>query len=161
MLHLADGVLPEDAAPGAELLDGELAAGDDYSLWLSAQRRAQCQAQRQRVLKGLAAAEDDGDLDAALHHAQALLALGAHDESHHTALVREHFLRGEAAAGLAAFQYLEPGSVDPPGHPARPRHASAGVRSAKAGHHRLSRRCRRPRPSRHLEATARDGRPRR
>lgn len=120
MLHLADGVLLEDAAPGAELLAGELAAGDDYSLWLSAQRRAQCQAQRQRVLKGLAAAEDDGDLDAALHHAQALLALGAHDESHHTALMREHFLRGEAA-GLADFQYPEPGSVDPPGHPARPR----------------------------------------
>ena len=105
-LHLAAGVVLEDATPGAELLAGEPAGSDDFGLWLATQRRAQGQAQRQQLLQSLAAAEESSELDTALHHAQALLALDAQDESHHAAVMRVYFLRGEAAAGLAVFKAL-------------------------------------------------------
>ncbi len=108
-LHLAAGVVLEEAAPGAELLSGEPEQGDDFGQWLAVQRRAQGQARRRQLLQGLAAAEQAGDLDTALQHAQALLALDAQDESHHAAVMQVHFLRGEATAGLAVFNALGQG----------------------------------------------------
>lgn len=109
-LRLAEPVLLEPAPVGAELLAGEPAGPDAFGLWLRAQRRALVQAQQQPLRQALAAAEAAADLDAALQHAQALLALGAGDADagfHHTTLMRLHFLRGEAAAGLAVYKQLE------------------------------------------------------
>ncbi len=116
-LTLAAGVLLA-AAGDAALLAGEAVGGDDFGLWLQQQRRRQ-QAERNAPLRqALAVAEQAGDLDAALAHARALLA-GSHghnasdlhddsdtDEADHAALMRLHYLRGEAAAGLAVYQRL-------------------------------------------------------
>ena len=105
-LHLASGVVLESADPGAELLATEPAGHDAWGLWLSAMRHHQGRAQRQPLLEAMAAAEASGELDAAFQHAQALLALGPHEEAPHTALMRVHFLRGESAAGLDVYAAL-------------------------------------------------------
>jgi hypothetical protein len=93
-----------ERAAQAELLAGELPLDDDFRLWLERQRRADQQAQREPVAAALAHAEQAGDLDAALAHARQLLTLDPSEEDHHLALMRVHYLRGEAATGLAAYQ---------------------------------------------------------
>ena len=106
-LQLAPGVvLNTQRAAQAELLAGELPLDDDFRLWLERQRRADRQVQREPVAAALAHAEQAGDLDAALAHARQLLTLDPSDEDHHLALMRVHYLRGEAATGLAAYQQL-------------------------------------------------------
>jgi len=105
-LRLADAVLLEAAAPGAELLAGEPAAGDDFGVWLDTQRRALRRAHCEPLQQSLAQAESAGDLAMALQHAQALVTLDPWEETCHAALMRVHFLRGEGAAGLAAYQVL-------------------------------------------------------
>ena len=105
-LRLADAVLLEAAAPGAELLAGEVAAGDDLGVWLNSQRRALRQAHREPLQQSLAQAEAAGELALALQHAQALVTLDPREEACHAALMRVHFLRGEGVAGLAAYQVL-------------------------------------------------------
>ena len=105
-LHLAAGVVLQAAEPGAELLATEPASNDAFGLWLAAMRRAQGQAQQQPLLDALAAADAAGELDSALQHAQALLALNPREEDNHIALMRVHYLRGEAAAGLAVYETL-------------------------------------------------------
>lgn len=105
-LRLAAGVQLHSAAPGAELLAGQAAGSDDFGHWLAAQRQGQAQAQRQPLLQALAAAEAEGDLDHGLRLAQDLLSLDPQDETSHAALMRLHYLRGEPAAGLAAYQRL-------------------------------------------------------
>ncbi len=107
LLRLADAVVLEPPTPGAELLSGEAADHDAFGLWLHNQRRVLAQAQQQPLRQALAAAEAASDWDTALQHAQALLALDAQDEAHHTTLMRLHFLRGEATAGLAAYRGLQ------------------------------------------------------
>ena len=106
-LQLAEGVA-RVAPPGpqAELLAGEAPIDEDFRLWLEKQRRAAHQARLDPLTEALAQAEQAGDLEAALGHAQALLALEPHEERHHVALMRVHYLRGETAAGLLAFQRL-------------------------------------------------------
>jgi len=107
LLRLADAVLLEPATPGAELLAGEAADHDAFGLWLHRRRQALVQTQQQPLRQALAAAEAVADWDTALQQAVALLALDAQDESHHTTLMRLHFLRGESAAGLSAYQRLQ------------------------------------------------------
>lgn len=106
-LELAAGVQLLPAGPGSELLADETPADDAWGQWLTQRRSDHAQSQRQPLQQALAAAESLGDLDQALHHAQALLALDGHSEAHHAALMRLHFLRGESAAGLAVYQQLE------------------------------------------------------
>jgi DNA-binding SARP family transcriptional activator len=107
LLHLADAVRLEPATSGAELLAGEPEDHDAFGLWLRARRHTLAQAQQLPLRQALAAAEAAADLDTALQHAQALLALDAEEEAHHTTLMRLYFLRGEAAAGLAAWRRLQ------------------------------------------------------
>ena len=105
-LRLAGAVSLEAAMPGAELLAGEVAAADDFGVWLNTRRRELRQAQREPLQQSLALAESAGDLDLALQQAQALVALDPQEETSHAALMRVHFLRGEGAAGLGAYQVL-------------------------------------------------------
>lgn len=113
-LALADGVLLEPAAPGALLLAEDASIdtasanpdSSDWAQWLQRQRHSHQQAQAQPLLQALAQAENDGDLDAALRHAQALHALAPQDEGPHQALMRVHYLRGEAAAGIRVYSAL-------------------------------------------------------
>ncbi len=106
-LQLAPGVMLQAAEPGAELLPGEAADDSEFGGWLSQQRHAEAEAHRRPLLQALTDAEAAGELDDALAHAQQLLRLDVHDEAHHTALMRVHYLRGEAAAGLQAGQRLQ------------------------------------------------------
>lgn len=106
-LVLAAGVQLQPGSPGNELLADETPTDDAWGQWLAQRRSDQAQLQRQPLQQALAAAEAEGDLDQALQHAQALLALDGQTEAHHAALMRVHFLRGESAAGLAAFRQLE------------------------------------------------------
>ncbi len=105
-LMLAAGVVLAAAAPGALLLADEAATEEGFGPWLAEQRQRQRQQQIEPIQQALAGAEEAGDLDQALAHAQALLAHDGHDEQHHAALMRVHYLRGEQAAGLAVFERL-------------------------------------------------------
>jgi len=91
---------------GEELLADEDVSDDAFGVWLKQQRGAQRQARRQPLLQALSAAEQAGDLDSALAHANALLAQEPGEESHHASLMRVHYLRGETAAGLAVHERL-------------------------------------------------------
>lgn len=107
LLHLAaDVALAESPAPPAQLLAAELAGDDAFGQWLSQRRGAEQRQRRDPLLKALGDAETRGDLDQALAQAQALLALEPLEEAHHAALMRLHYLRGEAATGLRAYQVL-------------------------------------------------------
>ncbi len=105
-LSLAADVVLEPAPPGAVLLADEAADGSDWGLWLQHQRRVAHLAQVQPLRQALSQAEADGDLDAALQHALALVVLDTQEEAHHQALMRVHYLRSEPAAGLQAYQVL-------------------------------------------------------
>lgn len=135
-LQLAEGVrLAAAPSAQAELLSGEVAVDEDFRLWLERQRRAQERARREPLLDALARAEQDGELEAALGHAQALLHLEPQEEGHHVALMRVHYLRGETAAGLQAFQRLSDllhGTIgSPPGAAAH--QLAERLRAARAG----------------------------
>ena len=68
---------------------------------------AGAQGQRQAAIRGrIAQAEASGELDAALVAAQELLALDPRDEAHHRECMRLHYLAGNTAAGLAAYEAL-------------------------------------------------------
>lgn len=104
-LRLAEGVVLEPAGAGAELLAGAAADGE-FGLWLERQRAAALRALREPMQQALVRAEHEGELDAALRQAQDLLALEPREEAHHAALMRVYYLRGEPAAGLAAWRRL-------------------------------------------------------
>ncbi len=106
-LVLAAGVKLHPASPGSELLADETPTDDAWGQWLAQRRSDHALSQLQPLQRALAAAEAESDLDQALQHAQALLALDGQTEAHHAALMRVHFLRGESAAGLAAYRHLE------------------------------------------------------
>jgi DNA-binding SARP family transcriptional activator/tetratricopeptide (TPR) repeat protein len=105
-LALAVDLVMQADAPGPLL--GTLAFDDcdEFAAWLAAQRRG-TQGQRQAAIRGrIAQAEAAGELDAALAAAQELLALDPRDESHHREAMRLHYLAGNTAAGLAAYDAL-------------------------------------------------------
>jgi DNA-binding SARP family transcriptional activator len=100
-LQLATGVALEPARPGAELLAGERFGDDGFGLWLHQQRAADRRADVAAQADALARAERDGDLDHALQLARDGHARAPGDERAAAALMRVHYLRGDAAAGLA------------------------------------------------------------
>jgi DNA-binding SARP family transcriptional activator len=105
-LQLAADIALEPAAAGAELLAGELAGDDPFGLWLAQQRARALRSQREPLRAALQAAEQEGDLARALELAEALVEIEPDAEPHHQALMRLHYLRGENAAGLAAYKRL-------------------------------------------------------
>ncbi|MBL8312186.1 MAG: AAA family ATPase [Rubrivivax sp.] len=106
-LRLAGGVaLADQPSTQAELLAGEPGSDEGFGLWLAQHRGRDQQARREPILAALAQAEGAGELDAALVQAQALLALEPQAETHHITLMRLHYLRGEADAGLQVYPRL-------------------------------------------------------
>jgi DNA-binding SARP family transcriptional activator len=107
-LALSEGVVLAAAETGAELLAGESAEPGDgeasFAAWLHGQRASERSASVARLRSALAAAEAAGALDEALAHAQAWAALEPLDEAAPQALMRLHYLRGEAAAGLRVYE---------------------------------------------------------
>ena len=106
-LSLAAGVQLVEAQPGAEVIVGlDFADCPEFADWLGTRRQGERQTQMVRLREQLAKAQAQGDLDTALSLAEALLACDSDSEAHHRELMRVHYLRGDAAAGLAAHQCL-------------------------------------------------------
>ncbi|MCC7285295.1 MAG: AAA family ATPase [Burkholderiaceae bacterium] len=81
--------------------------GPELTAWLEQQRERR----RSRLHAALAelcdGAERAGDFDDALSHAKELLALQPLSEDAHRRLIRLHYLRGDRAAALLAFDHCE------------------------------------------------------
>ena len=106
-LALAEG-LTHDLEDADSVLGGEpAAAAGPYATWLEQQR----QRRRGRVHQSLAElaqmAEDACDWGDALSHAQELLALEPVSEAAHRRVMRLHYLAGDRAAALLAFDRCE------------------------------------------------------
>lgn len=95
----AQGLL--EAVPADEL------PGGDFAQWLARERERRRGLQRTHTARQADAAEHAGDWDAALQHAAALLALEPLSEDAHRRLMRLHYLRGDRAAALLAFDRYE------------------------------------------------------
>ena len=106
-LQLAPGITADvDAPQGDAPLLGTHSFDDceELSTWLSRRRLQQREDRLAAARQRLDQSEAAGELEAALHAAHALLALDDQQESHHRALMRLHYLRGDNAAGLAAHR---------------------------------------------------------
>ena len=95
----ADTVLGQ--APAEEIAPGE------FAQWLQGQRERRRQRARQAQADRADAAEAERDWPTALGHAQALLALDPLSEPAHRRLMRLHYLAGDRAAALLAFDRCE------------------------------------------------------
>jgi DNA-binding SARP family transcriptional activator len=106
-LRLADGV--EHDLADAEGVLGELQFPDAPALdaWLRGQRERRVDRTRRDLERQVRALEDAGELAAALPVAQALLRLDPLSEAAHRHVMRLHYLRGDRAAALLAFDDCE------------------------------------------------------
>jgi DNA-binding SARP family transcriptional activator len=106
-LALAEGVTHDLEDADSVLGQAAPAAGGEFAAWLEQQR----QRRRDRVQQALAdlaqAAEDAQDWNEALSHAHELLALQPTSEAAHRRLIRLHYLLGDRAAALLAFDHCE------------------------------------------------------
>lgn len=111
-LVLADGVRLA-AGEGPLLPEAPLAEGDPFAEWLALQR-GRAEAGRDAEWRdAVARAEAAGELDAALAVAERWHAADPTREDAAATLMRLHYLRGEAAAGLAVHQRLATGAAQP------------------------------------------------
>ncbi|OYU82143.1 MAG: AfsR family transcriptional regulator, partial [Burkholderiales bacterium PBB5] len=93
----ADGVLSEQQAP----------LGAKFDQWLAQQRERRQGRLRQGLVDLCEMAETARDWPDALTHAQALLELAPLSEEAHRRLIRLHYLAGDRAAALLAFDLCE------------------------------------------------------
>jgi DNA-binding SARP family transcriptional activator/tetratricopeptide (TPR) repeat protein len=107
ILRLADAVRHDLADSGSVL--GELQFPDAPALdaWLRGQRERRAGAARHGLELEARALEDAGELAAALPIAEALLRLDVLSEAAHRRVMRLHYLRGDRAAALLAFDRCE------------------------------------------------------
>ena len=123
-LTLAEGVDTDlaDASVGLPLLGNTQPEGcdDELATWLAQQRQALQHRALAPLRAALAEAEAAGELDSALTLAEQMLVRQPDSESHHRALMRLHYLRGDSVAGLAAYQRLVQQLASGPGVPPDP-----------------------------------------
>ncbi|HQR20737.1 MAG TPA: BTAD domain-containing putative transcriptional regulator [Burkholderiaceae bacterium] len=102
--QVADGIA-HDLADAHELLEG-IDADEIVGLaeWLQAQRGRRRSARYDALDAAATRAEQNGELAAALEQARALVALDPLSEHAHRCLMRLHYLRGDRAAALAAYE---------------------------------------------------------
>ena len=106
-LVLADGV-GHDLQDANELLgDLVLQGAPEFNAWLEGRREQLRTSEREALQRQAQALEDAGDLSTALRVAQALLRLDPVSEAAHRHVIRLHYLRGEPAAALLAFDHCE------------------------------------------------------
>ena len=108
-LALAEGVSHdlEDADTVLGQAAGEDIAAGEFAQWLELQRARRRGRVRQSLAELAAMAEEAKDWDDALTHARELLALEPLSEEAHRRLMRLHYLRGDRAAALLAFDRCE------------------------------------------------------
>ncbi|HEY6513318.1 MAG TPA: BTAD domain-containing putative transcriptional regulator [Burkholderiaceae bacterium] len=108
-LALADGVTHDlddaDGVLGATAAD-DLAPGE-FALWLEQQRARRRDRVRRSLVELAEMAERANDFDDALTHARELLALEPLSEEAHRRVMRQHYLAGDRAAALLAFDRCE------------------------------------------------------
>jgi DNA-binding SARP family transcriptional activator len=80
---------------------------DDFADWLAAERESRRGGTTAQLSQKLAAAQAQGDLDAALQAAQELLRADFESEVHHRNLMRLHYLRGDVAQAQAVYERLK------------------------------------------------------
>jgi DNA-binding SARP family transcriptional activator/tetratricopeptide (TPR) repeat protein len=106
-LRLADTVRHDlDTAVGV-LGDLQFPDAPDLNRWLHDQRERRIGVQRRDLEAQAQALENAGELAAALPVAQALLRLDALSEAAHRHVIRLHYLRGDRASALLAFDHCE------------------------------------------------------
>lgn len=106
-LALADGLTHDlDDADGV-LGDAAPIAGGEFAAWLEQQRRRRRDRVRESLEELAQMAEDARDWADALSQAQELLALEPQSEAAHRRVIRLHYLAGDRAAALLAFDRCE------------------------------------------------------
>ncbi len=106
-LNLDHGLTHDLADAAGVLGNAAPVAAGEFALWLEHQR-SQRRNRTRESLAGLAqGAENAADWDAALAHARELLALDALSEAAHRRVIRLHYLAGDRAAALMAFDRCE------------------------------------------------------
>ncbi len=106
-LALAEGVA-HDLADADTLLDGvAVEVGGEFAAWLDQQRGRRGARVRRSLVELARMAEASKDFDDALIHAGELLALEPLSEDAHRRVMRLHYLRGDRAAALMAFDRCE------------------------------------------------------
>jgi len=115
-IDIVHGSLTLTLAPGvshdlddADGVLGELQAGfgDEFASWLERQRSRRSDRARRSMIELADMAEAARDWDDALAHARELLALEPLSEDAHRRVVRLHYLAGDRAAALLAFDRCE------------------------------------------------------
>jgi DNA-binding SARP family transcriptional activator len=102
---LADGI-GHDLDEGHELLRGiDPHQAGGMAEWLEAQRGKRRRAHVERLDAVIERAETEGDLGTALEQANALVEIDPVSEHAHRRLMRLHYLRGDSAAALAAYEH--------------------------------------------------------
>ncbi len=111
VLALANAVASDVGAASSSI--APLLESQDYSdcphfsAWLTAQRERLTNARRDALIAQAEGAERDGRLAHAIGVAEQLIALDPVHEHGHRRLMRLHYLRGDRAAALAAFDRCE------------------------------------------------------
>ena len=106
-LALASGLNHDLDDADSVLGDAPAAAEGDFATWLERQRARRRGRMRGDLAELAQMAEDAGDFGDALAHAQELLALEPLSEEAHRRLMRLHYLAGDRAAALLAFDRCE------------------------------------------------------
>ena len=105
-LALADGV-EHDLADSDAVLGDTTADNTEFGSWLVQQRERRTGRMRQTLVELSDRAEQARDYADALSHAGELLALEPLSEAAHRRVIRLHYLRGDRAAALMAFDRCE------------------------------------------------------
>jgi DNA-binding SARP family transcriptional activator/tetratricopeptide (TPR) repeat protein len=106
-LALAPGVTHDLHGSRHVLENAATNIGGELAQWLTQQRERRTQGASQQLLDQIAQAQAAGDLAGALLHARELLALEPLSEHAHRCLMRLHYLAGDRAAALLAFDVCE------------------------------------------------------
>jgi DNA-binding SARP family transcriptional activator len=107
VLRLADSVAHDLPSAESLLLGLDAGVGGEIDTWLAAQRSRRRDAQRAGLCARMDAAEQTADWPLALGLSHELLALDPLSEDAHRRLMRLHYLAGDRAAALQAFDACE------------------------------------------------------
>ena len=107
VLQLAPGVVHDLAEADSVLAEQAAPLGAEFDQWLTQQREWRQGRLRQGLIELCEMAERACDWPDALAHAQALLDLAPLSEEAHRRLIRLHYLAGDRAAALLAFDHCE------------------------------------------------------
>ena len=106
-LALADGITHDLEDADLVLGDAALSIGPAFDIWLAQQRARRVGRVEQSLSELCEMAERAGDWPDALAHASELVALAPLSEPAHRRVMRLHYLSGDRAAALLAFDRCE------------------------------------------------------